>query len=80
VSEKNKVLKKIFGVETEEGTGGCRKLYHEELCDVYCSPSIIRAMKSKMVRCPYSSWINLNKRGHLEDLGVDVILKCFLRK
>jgi hypothetical protein len=28
-------------------TGGCRKLHNEELHDMYCSPSIIRMIKSR---------------------------------
>jgi hypothetical protein len=42
----NKVLRRIFGPKRVEVTGGWRKL-HDELHDLYSSPSIIRIMKSK---------------------------------
>jgi hypothetical protein len=45
----NRVLR-IFGPRRDEVTGGCRKLYNEELHNLYCSPSIIRFIKSKRMR------------------------------
>jgi hypothetical protein len=44
----NRVLR-IFGLKRDEVTGGCRKL-HEELHNLYASPSIIRMTKSKRMR------------------------------
>jgi hypothetical protein len=41
----NRVLRRIFLPKRDEVTGGCRKLHNEELCDMYCSPSIIRIIK-----------------------------------
>ena len=38
----NKVLWRIFGSKRNEVTGEWRKLYNEELNDLYCSPSIVR--------------------------------------
>jgi len=35
------VLRKIFGPKREEVTGKRRRLYNEELCDLYSSPNII---------------------------------------
>jgi hypothetical protein len=32
-------------------TGGLKKLHNEELFGLYSSPSIIRVIKSKMMRC-----------------------------
>ena len=43
----NRVLRKIFGPERDEVTGEWRRLHNEELCDLYCSPNIIRVMKSR---------------------------------
>jgi hypothetical protein len=40
--------------------GGCRKLHNEELHNLYCSPSIIRIIKSGRVR-----W-----EGHVARMGV----------
>jgi hypothetical protein len=40
------VLSKIFAPKREEATGGWRKLYSEELHDLYCSPHIIKPTKS----------------------------------
>jgi hypothetical protein len=42
----NRVLRRIFGPKREEVTGGWRKP-HEELHNLYFSPSIIRMMKSR---------------------------------
>jgi hypothetical protein len=46
----NKVLRKIFGPNRDEVTGGWRKLHNEELRDLYFSPSIIRIIKSMKMR------------------------------
>jgi hypothetical protein len=43
----NRVLSKIFGPKRDEVMGGWRKLHNEELHNVYCSPSIIRIIKSR---------------------------------
>jgi hypothetical protein len=46
----NRVLMRIFGSKRDEVTGGWRKLYNEELHNLYCSPSIIRMTKSRRMR------------------------------
>jgi hypothetical protein len=46
----NRVLRRIFGPKRDEVTGGFRKLHDEELQNLYCSPSIIRMIKSKRMR------------------------------
>jgi hypothetical protein len=46
----NRVLRKIFGPKRDEVTGGWRKLHNEELHNLYCSPSIIRIIKSRRMR------------------------------
>jgi hypothetical protein len=44
------MLRRIFGPKRDEVTGGWRKLNNEELHNLYCSPSIIRMMKSRWMR------------------------------
>jgi len=46
----NKVLRRIFGPKRGEDTGERRGLHSEELNNLYCSPNIIRVMKSRTVR------------------------------
>jgi hypothetical protein len=45
----NRVLRGIFGPKRGEVIGGWRKL-HNELHNLYCSPSIIRMIKSRRMR------------------------------
>ena len=44
----NRVLRRIFGPKTEEVTAEWRKLHNEEINDLYCSPYIVRMIKSRM--------------------------------
>ena len=44
----NRVLRRIFGPKGEEVTGEWRKILNEELNDLYCSPNIVRVIKSRM--------------------------------
>jgi hypothetical protein len=46
----NRVLRRIFGPNRDEVIGGWRTLHDEELHDLYCSPSIIRMIKSRRMR------------------------------
>jgi hypothetical protein len=43
-------LRRIFGPKRDEATGKWRKLLIEELHDPYCSPNIVRVMKSRRMR------------------------------
>jgi len=80
----NRVLRRIFGPKRDEVTEEWRRLHNEELCDLYCSPYIVRVIKSKEGdgRGMYHVWEtreiqtcflwgSLNERAHLEDLGVN---------
>jgi len=40
-------LWRIFGPKRDEITGEWRKLHNEELNDLYCSPNIVRLIKSR---------------------------------
>jgi hypothetical protein len=46
----NRVLRRIFGPKSVEVMGDWRKLYNEDLHNLYSSPSIIRIMKSRRIR------------------------------
>ena len=43
----NRVLRGIFGLRRDGVTGERRKLHNEELNNLYCSPNIVRVIKSR---------------------------------
>jgi len=47
---KNRVSRRIFGPKRDEVTGEWRKRYNEEFNDLYCSPNIVRVLKSRRMR------------------------------
>jgi hypothetical protein len=47
----NRVLINIFGSKRDEVTGEWRKLHNEMLNYLYCSPTIVWVIKSKIIRC-----------------------------
>jgi len=55
----NRVLRRIFGPERDELTGEWRKLHNKALNDLYCSPNIVRMIKSRRMR-----WV-----GHVARMG-----------
>jgi hypothetical protein len=50
VLQLSRVPRRIFGEKRDEVRGGWRKLHNEELHNLYSSPSIIRMIKSRMMR------------------------------
>jgi hypothetical protein len=46
----NRVLRRIFRAKRDEATGEWRKLHNEELNDLYCSPNMVRVIKSRRLR------------------------------
>ena len=46
----SRVLRIIFGPKRDGVTGEWRKLHNEELNDLYCSPNIVRVIKSRRLR------------------------------
>ena len=56
----NRVLRRIFGPNTDEVTGEWRKTHNEELNDLYSSPNIVRVIKWRRMK-----WV-----GHVARMGV----------
>jgi hypothetical protein len=73
------MLRRIFGPQRDEVTGGRRKLRNEELHNLCSSPSVIRMMKSINIR-----WTgNVARMGEEEwryDIGKKAIRKETTRK
>jgi len=45
-----RVLRRIFGPKRDEVTGEWRRLHKEQLNYLYCSPNIVRVIKSRRMR------------------------------
>ena len=88
------MLRRIFGCKSDEVTGEWGKLHNEELNDLYCSPNIVRVIKSRRMRWTgyvarmgerkgeeYTGfwWGNLREKDHLEDRDLDGrIILCWI--
>jgi hypothetical protein len=75
---------RIFGPDSDEGTGQWKKLHSGELHNLYSSPDIIRQVKLRRMRwvghvacmergetCTGFWWESPRERGSLKDQGVD---------
>jgi hypothetical protein len=59
----NRVFRRIFRPDGDEMTGGWRKLYNEELHNLYSPPNIIRVIKSRrMGRVGHAARIGGNEK------------------
>jgi hypothetical protein len=80
----NRVLRRIFWPKKDEVTVVWRKLHNEELHDLYSSPTIVRVIKSRIMRlagrvarmgsgeaCTAFWWGNLRERDHCGEPRVD---------
>jgi hypothetical protein len=47
----SRVLRRIFGPKTDEGTGEWRKLHNEEFNNLLCLLNTVRVIKSRIMRC-----------------------------
>jgi hypothetical protein len=66
----NRVLRIIFGFKRDNVTGEWRKLHNEELNYLYCSPNIVRVIKSRRMR-----WV-----GHVARMGRRVAYRVLVGK
>ena len=78
------MFKRIFGPRKDEVTRKWRRLYNEEINDLYPLPNIVRVIKSRRMKwaghvarmgrrggCTGFWWGNRRERDHWGDLGLD---------
>jgi len=89
------VLRRIFGPRSDEVTGEWTKQHNVELNYLYCSPNIVRVIKSRRIRWTRHvacigerrvdtgfCWGKLREKNHLEvpDVNGRIILRWIFRK
>ena len=77
----SRVLEKIFGSKRDEVKGEWRRLYNEELCDLYCSLNVIRVTKSRRSRpqvnnTAYRIKLNPMTPSEIEPATFRVVAQC----
>ena len=65
----NRVLRGIFGSKRDEVTWEWRKLHNEELNDLYCSPNIVRLIKSRRMGWAGNAARIRERRGCMQGFG-----------
>jgi hypothetical protein len=54
----NRMFRRIFSPKRDEVTGEWRKLHNDELQNLYCSPTVVRVIKSRRMRwAGYVAWM-----------------------
>jgi hypothetical protein len=61
------VLRGVFGAKRDGVTGEWRKRHNEDLRDLYCSPNIVRVIKSRRMRLT----------GHVARMGSGEVCRGF---
>ena len=64
----NRVLRRIFGPRRDEVKREWRKLHNEELNDLYCSPNIVRGIKSRIMRWAWHV-AGMGEERHIQGFG-----------
>jgi hypothetical protein len=77
----DRMLRNIFGLKRDEIIWRWRKLYNEELNDLYCSPNIVRVLNWRRMRWA-GHVARTGREYHLEDPDVDgrIILRWIFKK
>jgi hypothetical protein len=65
----NRELRRILGPKRDEVTDEWRKLHNEELNDLYCSPNIVRVIKSRITRMGGACSVCGREETHVQDFG-----------
>jgi hypothetical protein len=64
----NRVLRRIFGPKRDEVIGMWRTIHNEEMSNLYCSPIIVRVIKSRRRWAGYAALMGVEGR-HIQDFG-----------
>ena len=63
----NRVLRRIFGRKRDKVTGEWGEQHNEGLNDLYCSPNVVRAIKSKRMR--WAGHVERMEERHIQGFG-----------